>query len=288
MDAFNIDNGDSLEEDVINILKEVLTMSESGAFKEQPCDIYEVNGEIKIKNIPPRPDALFIIEEPHENVDYIIGIDGTATDKDSGGTATDERSEFAVVVTKKLEIGGRSYCDAAYISKTPNKKEDLFRIIYQLWMYYNKFGKCRVMMEANAGNQSPITSYFTNRGARYALLHEQKYVGTDNPEVLNRVGFVRTGTMKATQLALLNIAIRQHGHHLRGERLIKNLLKIGNGNTDLADAYMAAIVAWKDFGNLDEKKRNKDNYQKMRGKRFFDQKTGKWVIEKPQLEEVED
>jgi len=127
-DAFNIAYGNTLEEDVLNILKEVLIMSNSGAFKEQPCEIYEVNGEVKIKNVSPKPDALFILEEPHEGVEYVIGIDGTATDKESGGKATDERSEFAIVVTKKLEISGRSYCDVAYISKTPNRKEDMFRI----------------------------------------------------------------------------------------------------------------------------------------------------------------
>lgn len=284
-EAFNINYGGALEDDVLNILKDVLTMSNSNAFKEQPCEIYEVNGEVKIKNVSPKPDALWILEEPHEGVDYVIGIDGTATDKESGGKATDERSEFAIVVTKKLELNGRSYCDVAYISKTPNRKEDMFRIAHQLWIYYNKFGRCKVMAEGNAGNASPIHAYFANRGAKFALMNEPKYVGTDNPEVLNRTGFVRTGTMKAIQLDLLNIAIRLHGHHLRGRRVIENLLKVGTGNTDLADAFMAALVGWKNFGNIEAKKERSNTYQKMRGKRRFDQAKGKWVIEKEQPEE---
>jgi len=47
-------------------------------------------------------------------------------------------------------------------------------------------------------------------------------------------------------------------------------------------------VGWKNFGNVEEKKERSNNYQKMRGKRRFDQAKGKWVIEQEQLEEVEE
>lgn len=276
-DAFNIAVGKTLEEDCLNILQDVLDKcAEIG----QACEIYEIDGEVRIKNIKPHEDALYIIEEPHPNVEYIIGLDGTATDEDSSGKdTTGKRSKFGIVVTKKLEIGKRSYCDVAYIAKYPKKREEMYRISYYLWVYYNKYGKCKVMPEANGGTSSPVTATFTNRGAKRALMYEPKYVGTDIKEFKNRLGFVRTGDMKDLQFENLNMCIRLHGHHFRGKAFIQDVMKTGDTNTDLSDAFQAAMVGWGNFGNIELKKERKSSsYLEMRGKRTFNQATGKWDI----------
>lgn len=286
-DAFAITFGDAIEEDCKLILQEMLAANKDGMFEAQPCEIYEIGGEVKIKNVKPSSECLWIIEEPHDGVEYIIGIDGTATDKKSSGEKTaDAKSEFAIVVTKKVEIGARCYCEVAYVSKVPTRREDMFRMAYHLWIYYNKYGKCKVMAEANASVSSPLDAYFSNRGAKKGLMYEPKYVGTDSREVLNRTGFVKTATMKATLVDLLNIQIRLHGHHFRGRALIENILKVGKENADLADAFQAAMVGWGNFGNVEMKKeRARDNYVKMRGTRTFDQATGRWKVETPKLQD---
>jgi hypothetical protein len=277
-DAFNIETGTGIEEDCKMILQDVLEKANDGLFPERPCEIYEVDGEIRTRTVKPTKDCLYIIEEPEENTEYVIGIDGTATDKASSGTdPKNKKSDFAIVVTKKLKIGQRSYCEVAYISRIPVNKDDMFRIAYYLYRYYNVFGNCKVSPEANAGNISPIFSYFTNRGAKRALIQEPKYVGTDSKEVMARYGFVRTGKMKEAQIYLLNIQIRLYGHHFRSKRLIENIIKTGVENTDLSDAFQAAIVGWGNFGNIEHKETvNNNRYQQLRANREFNQKTGKW------------
>lgn len=287
-DAFNIVRGESIEEDVRLILEEVLSLSKLGNFDMQPCEIFEFDGDVKIKNVEARKDCLYIIEEPREGVEYIIGIDGTATDLVSQGKDTaDKRSEFAIVVTKKLEFGQRSYCEVALISKMPNRREDMYRTAFLLWKYYNKYNKCLVMAEGNAGNASPLDAFFTNRGAKRALMRELKYIGTDIKEYKNHTGFVRTGTVKSTQLDLLNICGRLHGTHLRHPALIENILQVGRDNTDLADAFMAAMVGWGNFGNIEYKKEVvTDRYAKMRQIRTFDQKKGRWENKELPIREI--
>jgi hypothetical protein len=195
----------------------------------------------------------------------------------SGTDPKNKKSDFAIVVTKKLKIGQRSYCEVAYISRIPVNKDDMFRIAYYLYRYYNVFGNCKVSPEANAGNISPIFSYFTNRGAKRALIQEPKYVGTDSKEVMARYGFVRTGKMKEAQIYLLNIQIRLYGHHFRSKRLIENIIKTGVENTDLSDSFQSAIVGWGNFGNIEHKETvNNNRYQQLRANREFNQKTGKW------------
>jgi hypothetical protein len=277
-DAFNIETGTGIEEDCKMILQDVLEKANDGLFPERPCEIYEVDGEIRTRSVKPTKDCLYIIEEPEENTEYVIGIDGTATDKASSGTdPKNKKSDFAIVVTKKLKVGERSYCEVAYISRIPVNKDDMFRIAYYLYRYYNIFGNCKVSPEANAGNISPIFSYFTNRGAKRALIQEPKYVGTDSKEVLSRYGFVRTGKMKEAQIYLLNIQIRLFGHHFRSKRLIENILKTGVENTDLSDAFQAALVGWGNFGNIEHKEAvNNNRYQQLRTNRVFNQNTGRW------------
>jgi hypothetical protein len=289
-DAFAITFGEAIEEDCKLILQEALTKIKDGLFPAQPCQIFESDGEVKIKNVSPGAEVLWLYEEPHDGVDYVIGIDGTATDKASSGEKTkNAKSEFAITVTKKLEIGQRSYCEVACVSKIPTRREDMFRMAYHLWIYYNKFNRCKVMAEANAGTASPLDAYFTNRGCKRALMHEPKYPGTDIKEWLNRTGFTRTGTMKSVQLDLLNQQIRLHGHHFRSKALVESILSVGKENADLADSFQAAIVGWGDFGNVQMKKdRARDNYMKMRGSRKFDPSTGKWIVEMPKEELIEE
>ena len=288
-DAFNIVRGESIEGDVKLILEETLALAKLGNFSSQPCEIYEYEGDVRIKNVEPTKECLYIIEEPRPNVEYVIGIDGTATDLASQGKETaDKRSEFAIVVTKKLEFGQRSYCEVAVISKIPNKREDMYRIAYLLWKYYNKYDKCLVMAESSAGNASPLLSFFTNRGAKRALMRELKYIGTDIKEYKNHIGFIRTTQVKSTQIDLLNICGRLHGSHMRHPALIENILQVGTDNTDLADAFMAAMVGWGNFGNIEHKKEiDSDRYSKMRMNRYFDQAKGKWIIKRVESTEKE-
>jgi hypothetical protein len=284
-DAFGIVRGEAIEADCQLILEDNIAYAETGVFPEQPCEIYESAGVVKIRNVAPTDECLYIVEEPVEGVEYVVGLDGTATDEEtSGKDVKNKRSKFAIVVTKKLHIGHRSYCEVAYVAKYPKKRDDMYRMAYHLWVYYNKFGKCKVMPEANAATASPVGAFFTNRGSKHAFMYEPKYIGTDIKEFKDRIGFVRTGQVRGIQIQHLNIQIRMFGNHFRSARLMRNILATGKENTDLSDAFQAAMVGWGNFGNIEFKaEATHSSYQLLRGKRHFDQETGRWVIE--QLEQ---
>lgn len=256
-DAFIPIQSESLEQDVVEILVEqdkILT-NHKLEIPYQYCFLYEENGEIKksqksvsINNIEEQDRWVEISEDPQPNVTYIIGVDGTNTDKMTSENG-DKKSKYAIVVLKLFEhIDKINYTDVCNYSVVPDKMENLTKMVYAITMHYNKFGRASVMAEGNVGVGAAIVSYFDNKGMLKLIRKQPKIFGTDTREVKNRYTVYADEHVNRETLRLANLWCRRHGKNFRSRRLVKAILKIGSGNSDLGSAFRVALLG---CGNFD-------------------------------------
>lgn len=256
-DAFIPIQSESLEQDVVEILVEqdkILT-NHKLEIPYQYCFLYEENGEIKksqksvsINNTEEQDKWVEISEDPQPNVTYIIGVDGTNTDKMTSENG-DKKSKYAIVVLKLFEhIDKINYTDVCNYSVVPDKMENLTKMVYAITMHYNKFGRASVMAEGNVGVGAAIVSYFDNKGMLKLIRKQPKIFGTDTREVKNRYTVYADEHVNRETLRLANLWGRRHGKNFRSRRLVKAILKIGSGNSDLGSAFRVALLG---CGNFD-------------------------------------
>lgn len=256
-DAFIPIQSESLEQDVVEILVEqdkILT-NHKLEIPYQYCFLYEENGEIKksqksvsINNTEEQDKWVEISEDPQPNVTYIVGVDGTNTDKMTSENG-DKKSKYAIVVLKLFEhIDKINYTDVCNYSVVPDKMENLTKMVYAITMHYNKFGRASVMAEGNVGVGAAIVSYFDNKGMLKLIRKQPKIFGTDTREVKNRYTVYADEHVNRETLRLANLWGRRHGKNFRSRRLVKAILKIGSGNSDLGSAFRVALLG---CGNFD-------------------------------------
>lgn len=258
-DCFQSLLGSALEAESISVLENRLRELNLNQFKGIATKIYEYGGILRTEPCLNNKDEdaeenIIIFEPPKENVQYEIGIDGTGTDKQTSAEDA-KKSLFSIVVTKKFDAAGTSYCDVAELLVRPEKLEQCYKKALLLAKYYNQFGgvdamkrnMVRIWAEGNIGTAPAIVGYFESCGALAFLQKQRKYFGTDSKEELNRYCFYRDGTVMETQLFLLNQACQLYGHNFNSRRLIRNLLKIGKEKTDIGDAFQASILGWGAF-----------------------------------------
>lgn len=254
-EAFDVDFGGGIDADCAEILKARLKELRL----EQPpiyrATLFEFNGELRFEYTKiPKPDreiddpVVRIFEQPKKGVEYRIGVDGTATDKETSANQS-KKSKYSITVTKlnDPDQNAKSYCDVAEYVIRPERMEECYRVTSLLVKLYNIDNKAKILPEGNAGNAAPIVGFFRNKSMLQTMLKQPKYAGTDSREVFDRYCFYRDANVRRTQLDLLNIAIRMYGHNLNSERLILDLLKIGKENTDLADSFQASLYSWGGF-----------------------------------------
>lgn len=271
-DAFEGDIGHTLEADTISVLQKRLSHLNKMEYRGQAHKIYEFNGEIVLEPTPNNPDDdeeenVIIHEPPVANVQYSFGIDGTGTDKQTSETDA-RKSRFSLVITKKFDPNGKSYCDVAELLIRPDKLEQCYKKALLLAKRYNMHASIasikRVMVEiwaeGNVGTAPAIVGYFEACGALMFLRKQLKYFGTDSKEELNRLCFYRDATVRETQLFLTNQAGQLYGHNLNSRRLIRNLLLIGKQKTDIADAFQASILGWGAFHQPRKERPKEDKF----------------------------
>jgi len=250
--VFEVPVGTTLEQDVIEILKDHLHEVQNNPPPCQHVIMYMDGGDLKIKQMNPVSEEeqqkyIRIYEDPRPGVKYRIGIDGTGTDKETR-TSDKNKSKFALVVTKLFEgVDKMNYCEVATFSVLPDKTDEMYNVAYLLATRYNIHDECLVLPEGNMGQAPAIVSFFDNKGAKKLLAKQPKYIGTDSKENHNRYGFYRSGEIMDQQVKLLNRWARLYGRNLRDKFLIRDILKTGIENTDLSDAFQAAMLLWGDF-----------------------------------------
>ncbi len=255
-DVFNIVSNGGLEEDVIEILTEQkkILLNNKNEISKRPTLFYEKNGEIEFKPTPYSKDRVIVYEDPQPHVTYVMGLDGTGTDKETSDST--ERSDFAFTVVKAFEGTDKiNYTVVAEYSKQPDKVDDSYNAALYTARYFNKHGGMAngVLPETNMGGAAAIVSHFTNRNKRDLLKKTPNILGSDKGNK-NKYGLYRDEHVKKMQIILLNKFVRMYGYNIPSVELIDDLLNVGKKNTDRADSFMMAICA---LGNFETKEKAK-------------------------------
>lgn len=251
-EAFDVVFVGQLEEDVIEILKARKTELLNNPVEKKGVVFYKKEGNIEYSIKTKTDDKVVIYEDPQPNVTYVMGLDGTATDKQTNSAA--ERSGFSFTVLKAFEgYEKTNYTVAAEYFKVPDKIDDSYNASLYTCEYFNKYGGIigGVLPETNAGGAAAINAHFTNRGAKVFMKNKPNILGASygNKDV---VGLYRDEHVKKMQIIFLNKFIRLYGHNLPSIELIDDILNIGKKNTDRADSFMMAICA---LGNFETEKK---------------------------------
>ncbi len=293
-DVFNLDNDDGLEADVIKILehreKELLG-------KPQPKYIItKYNGEIILTPAKHTElDTQFTIElfeHPQPDHYYRVGVDATATAKNStnkaknGGEAGKEKSKFALVVHKITGGDAEQYTDVCNYFVRPDKRHIVESVALLICEYYNKYStptdlKCRAYPERNASAGSTLTDLFDANGKGKYLIKELKVHNTDKlqEKSTSAYGLSIQGNNIPYRTSVMNRYLSYFGNRTQSLRVIKNLYLYGRKNADLADAYGVGVLA---CGNFDPEKKEKEaKPQPKRIRRRMIVVNGKtqWIVE---------
>ena len=252
-DVFEFEYAGGFEADVIEILK--LRDRELSLAVQPKFNISKYNNEIILS--PTNEYGQFtieIFEEPEEHHQYRVGLDATSTaknstnKKESGAEVGKVKSEFAVVVHKIT--GENQYVDVANFCVRPDKRYLAEKVALWLCQYYNKFGGCRAYPERNASAGSTLTDLFESEGEQRILIHQLKKHNTEKllEKHTDGYGIYIDGNNKPYRTSIMNKYVRLYGHKINSRRVVKDLLRYGLYNTDLADAYGVGTMA---CGNFD-------------------------------------
>lgn len=258
-DVFEIKHKGSLEEDVVELLREVrrnlVREIKEGKINVKVVKFYELNKIVQYNTTNEKPAVqVKIYEEPQPNVKYVIGIDGTCTTKET--SENNDTSDFSFCILKAFEgIDKPNYTVVCDFARRPEKVDDVHFAVYYAAKYFNKYGGLieGVLPETNQGGASAIVAFFTNKGERKLLKHASKQLGTDG-EKRATFGLYRDDYVKDMQIKITNPFLRLYARHIRSIELIDDLLKIGKANTDRADAFMMGIIALGNFEKLEAPK----------------------------------
>jgi hypothetical protein len=271
-DVFEPISSDQLEDDVKEILKDHLEglKKSIGQYPIQYCNLWMEGDEIKkaqkkvgINDVEEQAKWVEITEDPKPIAKYVIGVDGTNTDKLTSETAA-KKSKYAIVVIKLFEgIEALNYTEVCNYAVIPNKMEDLTKMVYCIAMYYNQYGNASVMAEGNVGVGAELVRYFDNKGMLKLIRKQPKYAGTDSREVKDKYTVYADEHVNKATLGLLNIWCRRHGRNLRSQRVILALLATGAKNSDFSSAFRVGLLG---CGNFDPETIKK-KVEKPRGKR---------------------
>ena len=240
-EAFDVIAGSFWEEDVKDILKD----AKSETLKLKPnlviCNLYEINGEIKWTHQKDEDQYFRILEMPKPGVKYSMGIDGTATDKETG---PENGSKFAVVVMKGFDPEGGSYTPVAWWCKRPEKMEDGYRSSYLLAKFFSAHGaKGFVRPERNASQIAPIVAYYGSKNAKYLLTETSK----------GKYGDYVTDDVKDYQKNQANMLLRSFGSSYRCLQILEDAIPYSGSNATgkreghLTDAMLQAIMNFPNF-----------------------------------------
>jgi len=251
-EAFDVVYVGQLEEDVIEILKAQKKDILNSKIERRPVIFYKKDGKLEYHIKSKSQDKVVLFEDPQPNVTYVMGLDGTATDRQTNSNT--ERSGFAFTLLKAFEAYDKlNFTVVADYWRLPDKIDDAYNVALYTCEYFNRYGGMvgGVLPETNAGGAAAINAHFTNRGAGSFMKKSPNILGASAGNK-NTVGLYRDEHVKKMQIIFLNKFIRLYGHNIRSIELIDDLLNVGKKNTDRADSFMMGICA---LGNFETEKK---------------------------------
>jgi hypothetical protein len=239
-EIFDIGRGGRWEDDVTDILIRQEKIILSSKPPVHPYKLVKVSDNHIVAE-PAKESPLLILEHPKPGIKYFIGIDGTATSKESSQGKESQNSNFALVVRKGADPNGDSYRMVAELELRPDKMEQVYIMAANIIRYYNKYDLCKVSAEGNAGNAEHFGQFLSNEGLK-KVLDSRKKMDASGKEVTDKVFFYRDVGMLDWQYRQGNIDLRKYGPSILFIRTVRSMMKPLEENADLTDAYLACQV----------------------------------------------
>lgn len=190
---------------------------------------------------PVKDSPISILEQPKEGVDYIIGGDTIMTSDLTSSSSGN--SKYAAVVTKGVDPQGEiQFCPVAVYLERPRSIEYANIQLMNLAKHYNKYGRCKIMCELNAGAEN-LLQMLINEGLSKMImlrkdLNKSGWVDRSKP------WFYRADIILRWQIEAANIYFKKYSHMVYFKELLIDATKGSNDNTDILDAFMAALYGW--------------------------------------------
>ena len=190
---------------------------------------------------PVKESSIQILEHPKEGVDYIIGGDTIMTSDLT--SASSSNSKYAAIVTKGVDPQGEiQFAPVASYLERPRSIEHANIQLMSLAKYYNKYGRCKIMCELNAGAEN-LLQMLINEGLSKMImlrkdLNKSGWVDRSKP------WFYRADIILRWQIEAANIYFKKYSHMVYFRELLVDATKGANDNTDILDAFMAALYGW--------------------------------------------
>jgi hypothetical protein len=273
-EIFDIGKGGRWEDDVTEILakQEKIVLSTNPPI--MPYVLVTSNNSTSA--VVKKESPLLILEHPKEGIRYWMGIDGTATSKESSQAKNDEEnSKFAFIIRKGYDPAGGSYSMVAEFEERPTNLEQTYRKAADAIRYYNRYGLLKVSAEGNAGNAEHFGNFLTNEGLKKVLDKRKKLDATEK-EDKEKIFFYRDAGMMDWQYRQGNIDLRKYGHTIMFPRTLEAMLLPKDQNSDLTDAYLACQVGM--GAAYDKKVEEKPPKKQLVAKTVWDSVKG-WFIE---------
>ena len=199
---------------------------------------------------PVKESSILILEHPKEGVDYIVGGDTIMT-SDLTSSASGN-SKYAAVVTKGVDPQGEiQFAPVATYLERPKSIEHANIQLMNLAKYYNQYGRCKIMCELNAGAENLLQMLINEGLSRMIML--RKDLNKSGWVDRSKPWFYRADIILRWQIEAANIYFKKYSHMVFFKELLIDATKGSNDNTDILDAFMAALYGW-GTGNLLENK----------------------------------
>lgn len=243
-DIFDLGSSGRWEEDVNDKIKLQHTKIITNPPVLTPCKLVEYGREIEM--VPDKKGVISILENPRENVNYYVTIDGIAVGKVAG---EETGSNVAVVVTKMFEPREgdegvyKRYTPVLISSERPNSVEGSYRQIINIAKYYNRYGGLKgINIEANGANAEHFSTFLEREGMGKYMMNKRDLTGKGNMDRKKFFQYV-TVDVREWQMRQANSFLRKHIDCIQFESLLNDMLKPKEENADILDAWLMFFIA---------------------------------------------
>jgi hypothetical protein len=203
--------------------------------------------------IPNSKSTIKILEHPQPNTNYILGIDATmSTDNTSGKSGN---SKFALMVMKGVHPQSKTeFAPVCTFMERPRDFETTFDTAIRVLKYYNKYGTAKIAGELNATG-GVLVEKIQRLGMANTIiarkdLNKTGWVNT------KKAWFYRVDSIIDWQYTQMNRYFKKYSEKVQFIELIQDAQKADSANTDILDAFAAAIWG---FGSGDILEGNTNN-----------------------------
>lgn len=241
-DIFELARGGMFEDDVANLIKEQYKIVLNTPSPEETVNLLDM-GETIVKQQNKKGNVT-IMEEPRENVQYFLCIDGVATGKEVGSA---EGSNVAGTMCKMFDTNGLIYAPVCIYTERPKTVEQSYINLVAQAKYYNKFGGFKgFSAEANAGTADHFASFLYKAGMEKYIIDRKDLSGKGNSNTKKSFQYV-TIDVRNFQIRAANIFLRKHIGNIKMKQLLLDLMKSVSENADIRDSWFMFFIAANDL-----------------------------------------